>query len=272
MKKVFLSLCLTLFLASCEFDLSPWETDVDCPNMSIDENLAWLSEIEKNFTADDTYKVAVIGDPQQFPGDLEQTIERLNKMDEVHFVLLLGDVVETGIEKEYEWSCKALNKTTKPIISVIGNHDALSYGQRIWQKIFGDLDFSFHYLGSKFIAYNDNQYEFDNVPDREWLAEQALLEEDETRLHTIGMSHIEPWGNDANLSSFLKENGYSHMLHAHRHKFDYYQEQDVELPHFVTADTQDVKFALMTVSPDSITMQQCDPVCLEANIRTRLSY
>ena len=84
------------------------------------------------------------------------------------------------------------------------------------------------------------------------------------------MSHIEPWGNAPDLSAFLKDNGYTHMLHAHRHKFDYFQEQDVGLPHFVTADTQDVKFAVMTVSPESITMEQCDPVCLDATIRTQL--
>lgn len=265
----FASLFLTLFLSACQFDLSPWETDVDCPNMTIDENLEWLAQIEQTKQIGDEFKVAVIGDPQQFPGDLEATIKHLNQMDDVDFILLLGDVVETGIEKEYEWACKALNKTQKPIISVVGNHDSLSYGKEIWLKVFGEFDFTFHYLGTKFIAYNDNKYEFENVPDRDWLRQQAQLDEQEVRYHTIGMSHIEPWASDPDLSGFLKESGYTHMLHAHRHRFDFWQEAGIELPHYVTADIQDIKFGLMTVTKESISMQDCDPNCLPASLDYR---
>lgn len=260
---------LTLGLTGCQFDLSPWETDVDCPNMGLEQNLAWLQELEDQKRIGDDFKVAVIGDPQQYPGDLETTIETINRKSDVDFVLLLGDVVETGIEKEYEWACKALNKTDKPIISVIGNHDALSYGKVIWEKIFGSFDYSFNYLGTKFIAYNDNQYEFENVPNRNWLANQAAIEDSETRIHTIGMSHIQPWHNEPDLSAFLKSNGFDHMLHAHEHRFDYWQEADVELPHFITADTRDVKFGIMSVTKDNISMETCAPECSPAVLRNR---
>ena len=258
-----------LALAGCQYDLSPWETDVDCPNMSVEENLAWLKQIEAQKQIGDTFKVAVIGDPQQYPGDLETTVKTINRMDGVDFVLLLGDLVETGIEKEFEWACKALNKTTKPIISVIGNHDALSYGQDIWLEVFGEFDFSFHYLNNKFIAYNDNQYEFADVPNKPWLAAEAELADSEVRNHTIGMSHIQPWAHDTGFSAFLKEAGFDHMLHAHDHRFQYWQLADVGLPHYVTADTRDIKFGIMTITPDTITMENCDPVCLPAEVDIR---
>ena len=263
-----LSLLISL-LSACQYDLSPWETDVDCPNMSIEENLDWLKQIEQTRTPDHNYKVAVIGDPQQYPGDLQTTIETINELDQVEFVLLLGDLVETGVKKEFEWACKALSKTEKPVISVVGNHDALSYGQDIWLSVFGEFDYSFKYLGTKFIAYNDNQYEFENVPDRDWLAAQAKLELGESRFHTIGMSHIQPWDNEPDLSAFLKANGFDHMLHAHAHKFQYWQLADVGLPHFVTSETRDVRFGLMSVSPDAIKMEICDPECLPAEPEIR---
>ena len=256
-------------LTACQYDLSPWETDVDCPNMSVEENLRWLKQLENSKDPSLPYKVAVIGDPQQYPGDLETTIKTINLLDEVDFVLLLGDLVETGVEKEFEWACKALNKTTKPILAVIGNHDALSYGKDIWLQVFGEYDYSFSYLGTKFIAYNDNQYEFKDVPNRDWLAAQAKIGENETRVHTIGMSHIQPWDNEPDLSAFLKANGFDHMLHAHTHKFDFWQQDDVALPHFVTADTREVKFGLMTVTPSAISMEKCDPECLPAAPETR---
>ena len=260
---------LTLIIAGCQYDLSPWETDVDCPNMSIDENLTWLKQVESQKQFGDGFKVAVIGDPQQYPGDLEITIKTINDMPDVDFILLLGDLVETGIEKEYEWACKALNKTTKPILSVIGNHDALSYGKEIWQKVFGPFDYGFSYLGTKFIAYNDNQYEFENVPDRDWLKAQARIDEGEQRIHTVGMSHIQPWDNEPDLSAFLKTNGFDHMLHAHEHKFGYWQEIEVGLPHYLTADTRDVKFGVMSISTDTISMENCDPECVPAVLENR---
>ena len=262
------SLVVTL-LAACQYDLSPWETDVDCPNMSNEENLDWLAQIEAGKQVRDTFKVAVIGDPQQHPGDLEETIQLLNRKPDIDFVLLLGDLVETGVEKEFEWACKALNKTNKPIISVIGNHDALSYGQDIWRDIFGEFDFSFQYLGTKFIAYNDNQYEFENVPNKSWLAVEAKVAENEDRVHTIGMSHIQPWQHDIGFSAFLKRQGFDHMLHAHEHRFKYWQLVEVGLPHYVTADTRGVKFGVMTVTSDTISLENCDPECVPAEVETR---
>lgn len=257
-----------VLLQGCQFDLSPWETDVDCPNMSIEQNIMWLQTIEQQgYKAE--FKAAVIGDPQQYPGDLEETIKTINQRQDIDFVLLLGDLVETGIEKEYEWACKALNKTKKPIISVIGNHDSLSYGKSIWQDVFGPFDFSFSYQGVKFIGYNDNKYEFENVPDRNWLAKQAQIQEGENRRYTIGMSHIQPWKNDISLSGFLKQSGYDHMLHAHNHKFSYWQLASVGLPHFVTADTREKKFAVMTVNDNGIVLEQCQQTCEVAQLQNR---
>lgn len=267
--KIITSACVVFFLASCNYELSPWETDVNCPNRSVTDNLAWLKTVEQEKQLGDTFKVAVIGDPQQFPQDLEETIDALNEMDDIDFILLLGDLVETGVKQEFEWTCKALSHTNKPIMPVVGNHDALSYGKDIWLATFGEFNYSFSYLGTKFIAYNDNQYEFKDVPDRDYLAQQAALDDGEIRNHTIGMSHIAPWGRDPDLSEYLESVGFEHMLHAHTHKFSYYQKSGVNLPHFITASTQDVKFAIMTVTPQALNIEECDPVCLPANLTTR---
>lgn len=265
-----ITIYMTLFsLSGCQFDLSPWETDVKCPGRSVDENLEQLALLEAGSSPQDTFKVAVIGDPQQYPGDLELVIKRINKMDDVDFVLLLGDVAETGIEKEFEWSCKALSHTTKPIMAVVGNHDALAYGSVIWQNIFGGFDYSFSYKGTKFVAYNDNKYEFNDVPDKAWLQEEAFVGDEEVRNHTIGMSHIEPWDNEPELSGFLKQTGFDYMFHAHNHKFSFWQEQGVFLPHYITADTRDEKFGIATITPTSITMENCDPECIPAVLTTR---
>lgn len=254
---------IIMTLVSCDYELSPWHTDVYCPGRTVDENLVWLKQIERSKTVGSPFKVAVLGDPQQFPGDLELVIQRINKNPHIDFILLLGDIAETGVKPEFEWACAALNKTQKPIIPVIGNHDALSFGKEIWRNIFGEFDFSFSYLGTKFIAYNDNQYEFEDVPNRDWLSTEAQVEDGEVRLHTIGMSHIPPWGRDPDLDHYLADQGYNLMLHAHLHRFDYRPNQNVGLPQFVTADTQEVKFAVLTISENQIAIEQCEPECFE---------
>ncbi|MBU2882925.1 metallophosphoesterase [Psychrosphaera sp. B3R10] len=269
LRTALIAVATTLILVGCDYELSPWQTDVYCPGQSVDENLALIKQIEQTKQIGDSFKVALLGDPQQFPEDFDETIKLLNTYAEVDFIILLGDLVETGLKQEFEWTCKAMNHSNKPIIPVIGNHDSLSYGVDIWLQTFGEYDFTFSYLGTKFVAYNDNQYEFEDVPDLDWLEQASAISDDETRLHTIGMSHIEPWGRAPDLSQFLAKNGFDQMLHAHKHKFAYYQREEVGLPHFITADTQDVKFAIMTVTPDTITIEQCDPVCLPAEIEIR---
>lgn len=259
--KVIAITIILVSISSCRFDISPWETDVSCDTLHLETNLNWLAQIEQASLDNTTFSVAVIGDPQQYPGDLELTVKKINDIDKVDFILLLGDLAETGVEKEYEWTCKAASHSTKPILPVIGNHDGLAYGPVIWLETIGPYDYTFTYKNTKFIAYNDNKYEFEDVPDKEWLVDAATIASDEIRFHTIGMSHIEPWDNEPTLTDELKAYGFDHMLHAHNHKFAYWQKESVKLPHFITADTRDIKFGIMTVTPDDISIEQCDPEC-----------
>lgn len=258
---------LLILLTSCKYAVSPWETNLDCPQIWVPTNIERIKQLEQSQGAKDHFKVAVLGDPQMWPGDLQTTLEILNRRDDIDFIFLLGDLVEIGIKQEYEWICKALSHSNMPIVSVIGNHDSLSYGKEIWKENIGPYDFSFEYQGTKFIAYNDNKYEFSNVPNRDWLATEA--QGFATRNHTIGASHIAPWDNDLDLSDYLKSVGFDHMIHAHLHRFDYWQLTNVGLPHYVVADIKEVNFAIMTVYPDSIEIENCTPDCSPAQMRTR---
>ncbi len=270
MKFLILILLPLTLLSGCKYAMSPWETDVDCPGMWVPDNIARIQQLEAQQGVKDSFKVAVMGDPQMRPEDVQDAIEVINKRDDIDFIFLIGDLVEIGIKQEYEWTCKALSHSNKPIISVIGNHDSLSYGKEIWLKTFGPFDFSFTYQNTKFIAYNDNKYEFENVPDPLWLKQEADLEEGEIRNHTIGVSHIAPWDEQLELSLYLKFLNFDHMLHAHNHRFDFWQLQNVMLPHYVVSDVRDTQFGIMTVFPTSITMENCDPACVPATVRIRI--
>lgn len=266
--KLLVALLLPAVLAACQYEISPWQTDAHCPGVSFEESLVRLKAFEAEIGEADFYRVAIVSDPQQYPGSFQDVIEKINKMDDIHLTLLVGDLAQTGIKAEFEWICKVMAQSKAPIFPVIGNHDALSFGEEIWKDVFGPLDFSFTYQNTKFVGYNDNKYEFENVPDRNWLAAEAAVADDETRIHTIGFSHIAPWKDDTGFSEFLQDSGYDLMIHGHEHAFDFWHLLEVELEHYIAPETRHQEFGILNVYPDSLVLDNCDPECAPATSRT----
>mgnify|MGYP005991741465 CR=1 FL=1 len=262
---------LTLILTACQYEISPWSTDVDCPaSVSVANNLDRLAAVEAQQGSITDYKVALLSDPQMYPGAFEDVIKRVNAMDDVSFILLSGDLSESGLKAEIEWTCQSMKKSTKPIFAVVGNHDALGFGQQMWQQVFGPYDYSFIYQNSKFVAYNDNKYEFENVPDRNWLESEAAVASGETRVNTIAVSHIAPWSEDLQLSQDMKGYGYDLTIHGHEHDFNFWQLADVMLPHYITSFTKFDEYGILTVKGGDLTLENCrGSVCTPASVRTR---
>lgn len=258
----------TFFLLSCDYEESPWTTSTDCPDsVSIAYNIDRLKKQEAQEGVRPNYKVALVADPQLWPGRLDALIQRFNKMDDVAYIILSGDLAHNGLSEEFEWACKTMSNSQKPIFAVIGNHDGLAFGADIWLKYFGDYDFSFSYQNSKIVAYNDNKYEFENVPDRAWLAKET--EGAGMRSHTIAVSHIPPWPEDRDLSQYLKDLGVELTIHGHESNFDYRQYGDVLLPHYVTSMSRKNEYGILTVTETELLLENCTgSVCEEAGLRT----
>ncbi|WP_283787885.1 metallophosphoesterase family protein [Bermanella sp. WJH001] len=262
-------LMVVLVLSGCDYEVSPWSTDAECSNeVSIERNIERLKAYEQEVGVRSEYQVAIISDPQQYPGTFEDLIKHVNTLPEVDFILLTGDLADTGVKAEYEWVCKVMEKAKQPIFAVIGNHDALAFGKEIWAKVFGPEDYSFTYQNSKFIAYNDNKYEFENVPDRDWLAAEAAG--DDQRDYTMVFSHIPPWDFDLPLSQELKDLGVDLGVHGHEHSFDYWQLTNVQLPHYVVTSTKKKGFGLLTINSSDYTLENCTTDgCVVAQVRNR---
>jgi len=271
--KIIFSLLLAVSLVACQYEVSPWSTDVDCPtSVTIEYNKARLQAIELEEGPRSAYKVALLSDPQMYPGAFENVIERINARDDISFIVLTGDLAETGIKAEYEWTCKAMSKSNKPIFAVIGNHDALSFGTDIWLDTIGPENYSFTYQNSKFVVYNDNKYEFANVPDRDWLEAQAVVDiaGGEVREHTFAFSHIPPWPEDLELSAELEGYGFDLTLHGHEHDFDFWELATVGLPHYVASFTKFEEYGILTVDGQlPYVLENCrGSVCTVASARS----
>jgi len=120
------------------------------------------------------FKFVAIGDNHDEYDDLARTVEIVNARDDIEFVLVLGDMTDRGLLQEYEWTYDVFAQLDVPFLTVIGNHDALSDGTTIYQKLYGPLDYAFEYGGFEFVLFNSNTLEFPGVaPNRQWLSERT---------------------------------------------------------------------------------------------------
>jgi len=176
----------SLVLSACSsVKYSPWEIqDNDLPSNQIAVNLEKLRQTSEP-PLEEPFKIAVIGDPQGTPLDFKKTIESINRLTDIRFILILGDITDHGLLHEFEWAFKALEASNKPWFTAIGNHDGLAFGPEIYQNIFGPLDYRFEYSGLRFLMWNNNVKEF-NDPNFKWLRENFA----ENR--TVVASHIPP--------------------------------------------------------------------------------
>lgn len=56
------------------------------------------------------------------------------------------------MKKEYEWTVNILSKLDIPYVGLIGNHDVIGNGDQVFNKLFGEENFSFIVRDVKFVA------------------------------------------------------------------------------------------------------------------------
>ncbi|MBW8332817.1 MAG: PQQ-binding-like beta-propeller repeat protein [Prolixibacteraceae bacterium] len=86
--------------------------------------------------------------------DLLRTVEDINQLTDVDFMILSGDVTEFGSEEELLEAKSILSKLTKPCYVTPGNHDSKwsESGNNDFVRIFGAEGFSFEKNGFLFIG------------------------------------------------------------------------------------------------------------------------
>ncbi|RYZ86344.1 MAG: hypothetical protein EOP04_14075, partial [Proteobacteria bacterium] len=164
-KRILPFIWIALTIGSCG-DPSPWGSfETPLYNNLTRKNLDMLQTGSETF---EPFTVALVTDPQVVVTYLESCRKEINQRNDVSFSLLLGDLTDRSMRREFEWIGKIIADFRRPILTVIGNHDGLLYGEDIYKKMFGPLNYSFVYNQVKFIMFNDNTYEW-GYPDFEWL-------------------------------------------------------------------------------------------------------
>ncbi len=213
-----------------------------------------------------SFRFAVTGDSQRFYDDLAALVEKVNTYDDISFLVLNGDITDFGLNREYKWVSRELQKLQVPFIGVIGNHDMLANGRLIYQQMFGPENFSFEYNGYKFIALNSNSREVGyngSIPDTSWLREEVAEQNSQFQPGIFVFSHVPPTNEDfdprlsAAYSSILTNSArVLFSIHGHQHGYSLAQPYGPPVQYLGAGSLHKRSFAIINVTPDSTHAEQ----------------
>lgn len=192
---------LCLFLLGCQTEYHAYDTRVEGEQ---DIHAKQIPAIEAATKGKASFRFIFLSDTQRWYDEAEAVVAHINKREDIDFVIHGGDMTDWGMRDEFERQRDIFNRLDVPYVVLLGNHDCLVTGERIYEEIFGEPDFAFTAGDVRFICANTNALEYpagSNVPNFSFLADQLSSYPAET-CRTIVVMHAAPtteqlWGEDA---------------------------------------------------------------------------
>jgi Icc protein len=256
-----LLISLLSFYSCTDFEYSPNQAfDKDSPTNLNAKNLAKLNLINN----DDTLRFIIFGDPQKSTNELDLFIAKANSIKNIDMVFLAGDISEFGLLQETKWVAEQLQNLKMPNFVVIGNHDLLAKGRAVFERMFGQLNYSVVYDGVKFICHDTNgrEYKFNGqVPNINWLNKE--LEPQAGVVNYVAVSHVRPFTPDFDskldtsyVKTFSSRLDVLASFHAHEHEFGGYFPLESKVPFLVTTNIGSKGFLLAEIVNHEITYER----------------
>ena len=137
-------------LNSCDLlDFHPYDGRFDGPK---DINARNIARIESATLGRDSIVFAVISDTQRWYDETHDAVNSINARPEIDFVIHCGDLTDFSATREFEWMRDELERLAMPYVCLIGNHDCLANGPRVFQTMFGTPNSSFNAGDTHFIC------------------------------------------------------------------------------------------------------------------------
>lgn len=259
MKPLIFLLLLSVSFAGCStFEYSPNQVFDNESLQNINaKNIEKLTSATPN---GDTIRFAITGDTQRSYDQIAGFINTINSIPNLDFLTIAGDLSEFGLLKEMEWIEDGFSKLNIPYIAVIGNHDLVARGSVVFQRMFGELNYSFTYNGTKFLCHNTNSREYNfngKAPDIEWIKKE--LQPQEGVRSFVAISHVPPISSDFDpklinpyTSLFLETEGFLGSFYGHTHNFEEFSYQGSNVLNVITSAIEKREFLLVTIVKDSI--------------------
>ncbi|RYZ49822.1 MAG: metallophosphoesterase [Proteobacteria bacterium] len=243
---------MVLFISSCG-DLSPWGS-LETP-LYTNLTQKHLDMLRGGSPTFQPFKVALVSDPQVVVSYLKDARTEINKRDDIEFSLLTGDLTDRALRREFEWVAKIITEFRRPILTVVGNHDGLIYGEEIYTKMFGPLNYSFVYNDVKFIMWNNNTYEW-GYPNFEWLENEINSHE-----RVVIVAHQPPGsverydGINERWKELYKNPHVLGSVHGHLHRWGY--QEVFGKPALTIERVEGNQWGILSITEQGISFEKC---------------
>jgi len=242
--------CVLVMQYSCEdpFQYNPNEVKLEDEDKALNQkNIAKI--LAK--TASDTLRFIQIADTHHDYENLELFVSAMNSMSGIDFIVNNGDMTSFGLQTEFLETNTRLKKLKFPYISIIGNHDLLGNGSKVYQEMYGSLDFHFTYNRNKFIFVNTNSREYSfngKVPDLDWLSNE--LQDTAAFDHDFDANLESDYENILATSKKVKLS-----LHGHKHTFSLEEYFGDGIGYLISGDIRSRTYVLITIWNDTVSVE-----------------
>ncbi|SKB69925.1 metallophosphoesterase family protein [Dyadobacter psychrophilus] len=212
-----------------------------------------IDRIQKS-AANDTVKFIVAGDTHQWLDETRDFVKSANAQTGISFVTHLGDVSASGITQEFKWFNEIMADLKYPYLTVAGDLEANDKA-KLYQHMFGEINYSFEFAGSKFVFVNTNSKSFDSngvVPDVPWL--KAQLSTGASSNNTIVLGHTPPFSADfddnleTQYAKTLADNPNVKLsFYGHEHAFSENEPYQDGIKYYVTAGMKARSYLIVTI-------------------------
>jgi 3',5'-cyclic AMP phosphodiesterase CpdA len=263
-RKLVLTFCLPalLFITACEkFEYSPNEV-----RLEDDEQDLTRKHLDKiaalNLDKKSTFKFAVISDTQRFYDELEDVVKALNGRNDIDFLILTGDITDFGTTKEYRWINERMQELGIPFLTVIGNHDCVGNGKKIYKEMYGPYDYTMNIGRNRFVFINTNSREFsDPVPDLNFF--RNALQDTTNFDQAFVLSHIPPFDDDfensmeEEFARISRDHKVKVSIHGHKHGYaDPQKYYDDKVDYLIVGSVQKRGYEEVTVTGNQISLKR----------------
>jgi 3',5'-cyclic-AMP phosphodiesterase len=214
----------------------------------------------------DTIRIALISDTQRFYDETDQVVDAINQRTvqpgkRIHFAIHGGDISDFGLMDEFRWIHERLSKLKMPYLSVIGNHDCVANGKRIFEKMYGPFDYTFEIAGNRFVFLNTNFLEFDNanVPNLEYF-ESSLRDRNNYR-NAFVVAHVPPFDLDFDRSKELpfarivRDYNVKYGIFGHQHNHRIRQPYEDNRNYLVIGSVEKHGYVVMTIVGEKVSYE-----------------
>jgi len=223
-----LVLTLPVFVMGCNNDFLGLFASTDFSRRwQVRETFHLLSDDDRNLPlgADGAYSFIVVTDTH-IRGDDGRGLDRLERVidDDVKFVIILGDITQTGSQTEIERFIDIAGNFGVPVFPVIGNHDVFFGNWPAWEGLIGSTVYRVN-IGDDALLVLDSANAFFGARQLDWLENELrdsrgrVFVFTHVSMFTRGTLHFDP-RERARVVSMLDGRvdavfmGHSHLRHV----------------------------------------------------------